>query len=433
MRNQKYEYFDYNYYLNDFDAFDNFSLITVSKVRLKSLNWNKVTVTNFEDIENMVKNAEDIYSVVFIKKTLLKKFFDDIYVIFDKIKYDNHFIYLLEYINPPKIGHHIGMDVENFVCSKIVFDQTKSNGFNNLCFFFSSNILNRNIVIQRIFVVQLGKKDKPFVSFNSDNCLSKDVSIMIPHLGELGYLEACLEQMENQLVAAKEINICFDDDSFKNFKPTTDLINKINLWKNSPQNVGPYYARDFIFKVIKCKYVIFQDSDDLATSDRVKVLMGEINRYPACGMIGSHYLDVDETENKIYSFRYPLNVNNAFLKYPKSYLLHPTTILSKKFYEISGGFTKWRKFASDAQFNLKAPLYMQIRNSDNFLYIKRTRRDSLLTASKSHLNSKLRKFFHRIWERDIELILNNKLDIDSSTFCETQLEPPINFSLIRIN
>lgn len=434
MKNKKYKYFKQGYFLNEFETPNNAFVFTISKRELVMPAKNNHSLNNFKDINRLVSNTEEIYSVALVNKSLVTKFLEDIDIIFEKIQHNSHFSYLLEYELPPSFALDVEENVNSFVCSKIIFEKFGSESFNNLCFILSRNILDHKIEIDQLYIIQLGKYLK---QENSNQEITpkysgKDVSVMIPHMGKILYLETCLKYIKNQSVHAKDIHICFDDDSFINlnmdFVPTQNIL----LWKNSPQYVGPYYSRDFIFKIISSEYLIFQDSDDISTSDRIETLINEINQNPDCGMIGSHSLIVDEIENKIFTYRYPLNVNNAFKIYPVAGVFHPATIINKKAYISTGGFTKWRKFASDAEFHLKASLFMEILNSDNFLYIKRNRKESLVTAVKTNMNSKVRKFFYQIWQRDIGLIQAGKLDLSSSSLCETELEPEIDFSLKKI-
>jgi hypothetical protein len=436
MENKRYKSLEQEYFLNEFETSHNASVLTISKRELTVSTNNNQPLNNFKDIKELVSNAEEIYSVALVNnKLLISKFLEDIDIVLEKIRYNSHFCYLLEYKLPPSFGLEAEENADSFICSQIVFEKFEHASFNNLCFNISSNILDHKIEVDHLYVIQLGKCLNPENSNlgNKPKYSGNDVSVMIPHIGEIYYLKTCLKYLKKQSVNVKDIHICFDDDSFLNLNMDFEPNQRIHLWKNSPQYVGPYYPRDFIFKIITSEYLIFQDSDDISTSDRIETLINEINKNHSCGMIGSHSLVVDEIENKIFIFRYPINVNNAFKLYPNAAVFHPTTIINKKAYNSTGGFTKWRKFASDAEFHLKASLFMQIQNSDNFLYIKRNRKESLITAHKTHIHSKIRKFFHQIWQRDFRLIQTGKLELRSSTLCEDELEPKIDFSLKKIN
>lgn len=432
--NEKIIYEQSHYYLSGFKTHGDFCLVAISIEELDFLTPNEEFISSSKDFDTLISNKEAIHSILYIKKSIQLKVLKEIELIFEKIKYNSHFMFLLEYKSPPVVGLDIEPNIENFICSKDIFDRLKADEFNKACYVLSSGILNNTIQVNNIFILQLGKKTSLQLPYKEKTqTLVNDVSFMLPHCGDTNYLKTCLGYISKQTLQISDVNICFDDESYKKLNGDLGMTGKLNLWRNSPSNVGPYYPRDYIFKIITSDNVIFHDSDDISTSNRVEVLLNEFREHSDIGMLGSHFLDVDEMEETIYAFRYPLNVNNAFKKFPKSYVLHPTTLVNKRAYLSAGGFTRWRKFASDAQFNLKAPFFMKVRNSDNFLYIKRTRKESLLTSSKTHMNSRIRKFFHRVWQRDLKLIGEGKLEISASSLYENELEPMNDFKLIKIN
>jgi hypothetical protein len=422
------------YLLYKFKAINDFCILIISKTPLLIPIKICHPIDSYNSLKKLVSNSEDIYTLALVKEPLMIAFLNEISEILQSIKTTLYFIYLLKYKLPPLINFDLEEEVDCFMCPVSLLDKFNNDKLNDLCYKLSNGILNNKISVDEIYAIQVGKN-----SFHSNDnqekealVSTKNVSLMIPHAGNIDFLKTCLKYVQTQTERIKDINICFDDNSFLGLDTRFKSDPFIKFWQNIPQNVGPYYPRDYIFQIVNSDYVVFQDSDDVPTSNRVEMLIDEINKNPDTGMIGSHSLEVDELEEKIYGWRYPLDVNKAHQIKSGYSLFHPTTIINKNAYLKSGGFTKWRKFASDAQYTFKASTCMKIRNSDNFLYIKRTRKDSLMTAPKTHSNSKIRKFFLRIWCRDITLILDGKLDIDSSSFNEKELEPEAYFTLREI-
>lgn len=92
-----------------------------------------------------------------------------------------------------------------------------------------------------------------------------DISIIIPCYNGWKYMKKCIESLENQQVAPKQVIVvddCSSDDSFERlveYSKNTKL--RMSVYKND-KNCGPGKTRHNALKYVKTKYVAFCDCDD---------------------------------------------------------------------------------------------------------------------------------------------------------------------------
>ena len=121
------------------------------------------------------------------------------------------------------------------------------------------------------------------------------------------------------------------------------------------------------------------------------------------------------SSNKCVSlFRFPLDVNKAFVGKPGHALLHPTSAILRRKYEEVGGFSTDRRFGLDYEFLLRAYFTTKIKNVDEFLYIRRRRMNSLTTADATGLDSSIRLHLTKLMKDSFMKIKSGELKIENS-------------------
>lgn len=339
---------------------------------------------------------------------------------------------LLPYLTPPIENFRTDTDAQSFIISKKTFETKAFPMLNPIKFIYS--IVNFHVnspESKNIEIIQVGK---PSSSRNIDGRLLSKIqnsSIQIVHKGPLSLLKRCLTHLNNSKIIPKEIEICFDDRSFKklDISEFRNIENRITLYKNTPIRVGPFLARQFMVEQSNREYIYLLDSDDIAVKSRFSKLMLEIEERNL-DLLGSHELRIDQIGKKLAVIRFPLNVNFALEKKSFHPLLHGTCIVSRKEFLRAGGYSTDGKFGYDSQFLLRAFFFLRIGNIDDFLYLRFQRKNSLTTAKKTTYGTKLRGFMAWRWKVDFDLVYDGKLNLsDSSLF---QRKHNFSFKIVKV-
>ena len=183
---------------------------------------------------------------------------------------------------------------------------------------------------------------------------------IIPHRGTPGHLQTCLESVLRARHDTDIVSVVLDDESGQ--APTTPSVEAPGLkyYRPDPCDIGPYIAREILSARSKCELLIFQDSDDLACSNRSAVLNTEID-HRSLDWLGSHELRFDEVEQKLLAVRMPIDVSTAMQRKPSSeYLLFPSTVIRNEALRRAGGFSTVRKFGGDGELLFRAAFSIRI-------------------------------------------------------------------------
>ncbi|MDO6434793.1 glycosyltransferase [Flavitalea sp. BT771] len=326
---------------------------------------------------------------------------------------------LLPYFPPPIISHIDYGPARSFAImnrdcfSAIPIKLIEQNDLETLIYTFTYKYLNSDRTDLKI--IQVGKtnqsgKQRPTKKLRHS-------LLVIPHKGRIDLLNRCLSSLEATDALPSRINLCFDDSSFKkmNLNMFNKIAGRISILKNKPGNRGPYLARHFSAVQTDKEYIFFQDSDDISTKDRFSIQMNELLQR-GLDMIGSHELRIDQILKKVMIRRFPWDVTRA-LSWKDGFhsLFHPTSLISKKAYLQTGGFSTDRSFGYDTQFLLRSYFFLKSGNCDDFLYIRFRRPNSITTSEKTGLNSNFRNFLLTRWRTDFRLIREGCLDLAESS------------------
>jgi hypothetical protein len=330
------------------------------------------------------------------------------------------FALLAPYKEPPRFAQREDGFVRSFLVSAVcfrkqVFAKHVSN-FAKIAYELLYSYLSLH-GSSNVEIFQIGKKQTwQDASLEEAQQLLERSLLIIPHKGALSLLKRCLLSLNQAVCLPSMINICFDDNTYQKLR--TDIYSKIenrlNQYVNKPGNVGPYLGRHFSILDTSMDYIFFQDSDDIPMPSRFIKQMIELERRDL-DMIGSHELRMDEFERIIMLIRYPLEVNESLKGACFHALFHPTSIIRKKAYLKTGGFSTDLRFGYDSQFLLRSYFYLKLGNIDDFLYIRFKRPNSLTTAAKTKLGTNLRTFLMWRWQVDFKLIKDNKLNLEDSS------------------
>jgi hypothetical protein len=345
-------------------------------------------------------------------------------------------VLFIPYKLPPEFEHREDGCVRSFLISPEKLQTNILSGFignyiqlaYELAFAYLNSIKSKNIEI-----IQIGKKNAPEERIDAEalQLLKKSV-LIIPHKGPFTLLKRCLLHINQASLLPGVINVCFDDSSYQKFSAGYyDKINKlIKVYANSPANVGPYPARHYSIINTSKEYIFFQDSDDIPVNSRFVKQINELKKRKL-DMLGSHELRIDQLEKVITIIRFPLDVSASLNSGSLHPLFHPTSLISKKAYLKTGGFSTDRRFGYDTQFLIRSRFFLQSGNIDDFLYIRFKRPNSLTTSAKTKLGCTIREILTRRWTTDLKLILQNKLDLQDSSLSVQQ--HTFEYQLIEIN
>lgn len=157
-------------------------------------------------------------------------------------------------------------------------------------------------------------------------------------------------------------------------------IASVRIWQVEPHPVGPYVGFQIVGWQSNAKFLLRQDTDDLALQDRVLHLKAASAAMDA-GMVGSHDINVDQLEETVRPVRYPLDVRDALEKHQtiEHQIMPRNAICTRDAFELVGGYSTTRLFGHGVEFWLRAALKSRVFNVDEFLYVRRRHSNSLTT------------------------------------------------------
>jgi hypothetical protein len=373
-----------------------------------------------EEIENILSH-ESLVATAFISKS--DKF--ELTSLADAIKQNCRekinagLIFLIPYKSPPTYFQSNDGTVGSFLVFGQSYARTALAGrsnFEKIAYQTADSYLNSDND-RPIRILQVGKAGKKITQENRTHARELEKALLIiPHKGSIKLLNRCLLNLKNIKFLPQQVNICFDDMSFRKIvKPGLNLGKNIFMYVNSPKNVGPYLGRHYSILNTKQEFIFFHDSDDISVEDRfIKQIHDLKDR--KLDLLGSHELRIDQIAGRVVAIRYPLDVSFA-LSDMKGFnsLFHPTSVISRKAYLKTGGFSTDLRFGYDSQFLLRSQFFLRIGNIDDFLYIRYKRPNSLTTNPATRIGSNLRTFLLQRWITDFRLINENKLNLQESS------------------
>jgi hypothetical protein len=241
------------------------------------------------------------------------------------------------------------------------------------------------------------------------------VEVIVPHRGSDDHLAMCMRGLNGQSHEPETV-VCVDQavspDLYRYLH--FQASGRIRTFVISPSPAGPYVIRQHFGLSSNSQFLAFQDSDDYALPSRLELLVQHATATGA-DIVGCHELRLDEIEEAVFAFRFPLDVNAALTEMASHPQFFPTTIVRTETFRRIGGLSTFRTFGSDTEFLLRAYFSAIIRNVDAFLYIRRKRPGSLTTAPATSLDSPVRTALDRKWKTDFALIKSGGLTVERSS------------------
>lgn len=242
---------------------------------------------------------------------------------------------------------------------------------------------------------------------------NKDCDVIIPHRGHNSYLRNVLNFLtpikgtvgyvgidQSIDIEIEKIKFNHPDILFYNFNPTP---------------VGPYVIRNRLIDQGKSDLIFFQDSDDIPCADRFERISAFV-KDNNCQLCGSHELRMDYYSRTIRAVRFPLDVIASLKSAPRHPLLHPASAIERKAFYECGKLSEERTFGNDTKFLLRSFFNLNnIKNIDEFLYIRKRHSGSLTTSISTMLGSSVRRELLHSWNRDFERIKNGTLQLEASS------------------
>lgn len=212
---------------------------------------------------------------------------------------------------------------------------------------------------------------------------------VIPYYQAEEYLEAAVDSLVRQSRPLDGI-VVIDDCS--STPPTSTLAKfpSVTLLR-SEENSGPYRLIQEVISNTDYDAYLFQDADDWSAPNRLDVLLDLAVR-TGKELIGSqgHRLIVDEGEVVLY--QHPIDPERTFQTTPKSKPVHhPTSLVTRDLIQRTGGFSTGLPFSGDTEFLRRAATIGPIANTAEFIYVYRTRSDSLTGSEETGIHTAVRR------------------------------------------
>lgn len=322
-------------------------------------------------------------------------------------------IMLVNYREPPADESRRDGEITSFLCSADVFRQLQSKHSNcspeRLGFQLLSEILDGGILVDRVLAVQLPMR-KPRVAPS----LPDSARVIIAHRGCANHLAMALRSIDLAPSPRPNVSVGLDGAIGPEYDALLQQHGGIDFFEFSPAPVGPYVIRQELIQRSTEPLLIFQDSDDYATWDRLSHLQNEIQA-TACDLAGSHEIRVDQISGRATAVRYPLDVNAALKSGPAHALLHGTSAVSRNAFFRAGGLSTDQRFGSDTQFLLRAYFSLRIRNADAFLYLRRIHKEALTVHPSTGFTAPERETLRRQKMADFQAVKNGRISLEDSS------------------
>jgi glycosyltransferase involved in cell wall biosynthesis len=217
----------------------------------------------------------------------------------------------------------------------------------------------------------------------------------VPHYGlderSNRWLQQCIESLLAQTVPLQAI-IVVDDQSPCSPEPVVRRYPSVSLLRNAT-NTGPFAILDHVLSHVSADALLFQDSDDWSTPDRLHVLLAAMRKWNA-GMVGCQVHCVyenPELDHGSDSAPLPHEPRAALLEKPTLHsLLLPSALISCAFAREIGGFSSGLKFGADSEFVRRAIFGGEVRNVAETGYFRRIHARSLTQAAATGFGSSAR-------------------------------------------
>jgi len=371
------------------------------------------------DVQKMTQFFEDngICSLGLIRSKHVDDFQSECFLIDQKLDLDeSHFLVLLEYRSPDIFCSSKDISAEEcFLISPDEFTHfCKDTISTGLAYHLMLRAVSGEQAVEQIAVHQIAHPN-PYLPLGKRE--SQSTEVVIPHRGSLTDLKTALWFLEQQTTSPKKVSVCFDEEVTQQHFALIDNFEEANFFVNLPEGVGPYPSRDVLARSTEEEVITFHDSDDCSTIDRIAVLTAKLKE-EQLDVVGSHELRVNKIKQRLEAIRYPLDVIEARKKNNRYGIFFPTTAIKKSAYLKVGGLSTIRRHSSDTQFYLKSYFFLNIKNVDEFLYIRTKRPNSLTTAPDTALGTAVRERLRKQWRLDFLRMKHLNVNLSLSTLID---------------
>lgn len=147
------------------------------------------------------------------------------------------------------------------------------------------------------------------------------ISVIIPAYNAEKYIVDSVESMIKQSYSNLEILIA-DDGSTDSTKEIIEKLaqhdNRIKLHFNS-SNIGYLRTCNKLKSMCIGEFIMFQDSDDYSSLERIEILYSYLKEYPDVGMVGSNFTKVLENGTKVFQSNQAANHDEIINAMPESF------------------------------------------------------------------------------------------------------------------
>lgn len=322
-------------------------------------------------------------------------------------------IILLPHRPAPKIDPHVGKPVSSFLCSVDLFRQYLALQIDcspqALCFALLEAIANNVLTVDRLLVRSLPHTRVPAAPPNPP-----PIAVLIPHRGDPRHLEAALQYLYRAGPERLKIRVGLDVVDAPAYEDLAARHPASEFFRFHPVPVGPYVIRQALAELSCEPWLSLQDSDDLSCYDRFASLLRAMCA-SGCGITGSQELCLDEMRKIVFPVRYPLDPSATLAERPSHALLHASLLARRGVFFESGGLSTHYIIANDTQFLLRLFFTTEIRNVDEFLYIRRRHAASLTNAPETVHDNPLRRRLSAEWCADFDAIKRGQLKLEDSS------------------
>jgi hypothetical protein len=393
---------------------------------------------NEEDLPRFLTGLDDDTYVAFVESSLVASFLRDCNRLLRELEgLPRAFVLLANRRKPPPKMRRDDGEVESFVCSARIAEQewsSDSTESGSLCYRMFTRVVSKGSALS-LLVRQLpmGRHTLP-----QGSEAIPSVVIIIPHGHSLGHLQLTLHHVHRMISPSSmrtAVGLDVDDvGPYQSLKesPNVDIYRRI-----ADSRVGPYVFRQAMIDAAREELILFQDSDDIPCTDRVKSLAHCLTSMHA-DMVGSHEIEFDQIGHKLKVYRYPLCVSKVLLGRgscthgilkPEPFL-HGTAMIRRDKFQLAGGLSTNRRIANDTQFLLRAALSLNIVNVDEFLYVRTVHKNALTVTAETRNGSTLRKNLSEQWQADFWKIRNEQMELSESSLKAVAADKPFTITLL---
>ncbi|HEX3682079.1 MAG TPA: hypothetical protein VHU83_06000 [Bryobacteraceae bacterium] len=313
----------------------------------------------------------------------------------------------------PRTDPHVGKPVSSFLCSSDLFRRYLALEIDcapqALCFTLLESIASNVLQCDRLLVRSLPHARVPPAPLSLP-----PIALLMPHRGDPGHLEAALLSLSRAGGEPLHIRVGLDVEDASAYRRLAVRHPSTEFFCFHPPPVGPYVIRQALAERSSEPWLSLQDSDDISCHDRFPSLLRAMCA-SGCGITGSQELCLDEMRRIVFPVRYPLNPSATLAERPSHALLHASLMARRGAFFESGGLSTHYIIANDTQFLLRLFFSTEIRNVDEFLYIRRRHATSLTNAPETVHDNPLRRRLSAEWCADFDAIKRGELKLADSS------------------